>query len=59
MIKLKESGASILLVEQNLHLAREVGDDVAVIDSGKIVRVGPAKEYFEREDLLKSQLGFA
>ena len=59
MLKLKESGASILLVEQNLHLAREVGDDVAVLDSGRIIHVGPAKEYFEREDLFKSQLGLA
>jgi branched-chain amino acid transport system ATP-binding protein len=59
MLKLKQSGASILLVEQNLQLAREVGDDVAIIDGGKIVHAGPADECFARDDLLKAHLGLA
>ncbi|WP_025038458.1 ABC transporter ATP-binding protein [Bradyrhizobium sp. DOA9] len=57
MLKLKESGASILLVEQNLQLAREVGDEVAIIDAGRLVHAGPADECFAREDLLKTHLG--
>jgi branched-chain amino acid transport system ATP-binding protein len=38
--RLKESDATILLVEQNFHMARSVGDDVAVMDDGRIVHTG-------------------
>ena len=57
MVKLKESGASILLVEQNLHLAREVGDEAAIIDGGRIVHEGSSAQCFERDDLLRTHLG--
>ena len=33
-------GATILLVEQNFHAARELGDKVLVMDNGKIVHRG-------------------
>jgi branched-chain amino acid transport system ATP-binding protein len=36
----KQRGATILLVEQNFRVAREVGDLVAVMDNGRIVYAG-------------------
>ena len=39
--ELKRTNTSILLVEQNFAMAREVGDTVAVMDDGRIVHTGP------------------
>jgi branched-chain amino acid transport system ATP-binding protein len=38
--EVKRRGATILLVEQNFHAARELGDAVLVMDNGKIVHRG-------------------
>ncbi|MBB5049693.1 branched-chain amino acid transport system ATP-binding protein [Rhodopseudomonas rhenobacensis] len=38
--ELKRRGATILLVEQNFHAAREIGDAVLVMDNGAIVHRG-------------------
>jgi branched-chain amino acid transport system ATP-binding protein len=38
--ELKRSEASLLVVEQNFHFARSLGDTVAVMDSGRIVHSG-------------------
>ena len=38
--ELKRTATTILLVEQNFALAREVGDTVAVMDDGRIVHTG-------------------
>src|SRR6195256_1263509 len=35
--EIKRKGATILLVEQNFHAARQLGDKVLVMDNGKIV----------------------
>lgn len=40
LLELKKSGTTILMVEQNFHAARSVGDGVAVMDSGRIVHTG-------------------
>jgi branched-chain amino acid transport system ATP-binding protein len=37
---LKKTETTILLVEQNFHMARSVGDDVAVMDDGRVVHTG-------------------
>lgn len=42
--KLKESDTTILLVEQNFHFARQLGDHVVVIDDGRIAHRGTAAE---------------
>jgi branched-chain amino acid transport system ATP-binding protein len=49
--RLKEEGLSILLVEQNVKLAFAVADDVAVLNSGRIVAEGPAAQMRARPDL--------
>src|SRR5439155_21985782 len=38
--EIKRRGATILLVEQNFHAAREIGDGVLVMDNGRIVHRG-------------------
>ena len=38
--EIKRQGATILLVEQNFHAARELGDKVLVMDNGTIVHRG-------------------
>jgi branched-chain amino acid transport system ATP-binding protein len=38
--EVKRRGATILLVEQNFHAARELGDNVLVMDNGMIVHRG-------------------
>jgi branched-chain amino acid transport system ATP-binding protein len=38
--EIKQRGATILLVEQNFHAARELGDAVLVMDNGTIVHRG-------------------
>ncbi len=38
--EIKRHGATILLVEQNFHAARELGDSVLVMDNGTIVHRG-------------------
>jgi branched-chain amino acid transport system ATP-binding protein len=38
--ELKRTGTTMLVVEQNFHFARSLGDTVAVMDSGRIVHAG-------------------
>jgi branched-chain amino acid transport system ATP-binding protein len=40
LTEIKRRGATILLVEQNFHAARELGDTVLVMDNGTIVHRG-------------------
>ena len=38
--EIKRTGVTILIVEQNFRVAREVGDHVRVMDNGRIVHTG-------------------
>ena len=40
LAEIKRRGATILLVEQNFRVAQQLGDDVAVMDNGKIMHRG-------------------
>ena len=57
--QLKQSGVTILLVEQNIHFARQLGDTVAVMDNGVVVHAGSMRELAEDEALQQSLLGLA
>ena len=57
--QLKASGVTVLMVEQNINFARQLGDSVAVMDNGAVVHVGPMKELAEDEALQHSLLGLA
>ena len=57
--QLKASGVTILLVEQNLHFARQLGDTVAVMDDGRVVHAGSMQALAEDEALQQSLLGLS
>jgi branched-chain amino acid transport system ATP-binding protein len=57
--QLKQSGVTILLVEQNINFAKRLGDTVAVMDNGRIVHAGSMKELADNEDLQHELLGLA
>jgi len=50
---------TILLVEQNFFFARALGDQVAVIDDGRIVHAGPMAEMAADDQLQQSLLGLS
>ncbi|MGH6980497.1 MAG: ABC transporter ATP-binding protein, partial [Stellaceae bacterium] len=56
---LKESDTTILLVEQNFHMAASVGDDVAVMDDGRIVHTGAMADLIADEALQHKLLGLS
>jgi branched-chain amino acid transport system ATP-binding protein len=55
-VKLKKE-VTIILVEQNFKLAREVGDICYILDMGRIVHHGSMEEVAENKELLKRHLG--
>jgi branched-chain amino acid transport system ATP-binding protein len=57
--QLKQSGVSILLVEQNINFAKRLGDTVAVMDNGQVVHAGPMAELAANEQLQHELLGLA
>lgn len=56
---LKESGATILLVEQNFNFAKSLGDTVAVMDNGKVVHRGTMAALAADEALQQKLLGLS
>jgi branched-chain amino acid transport system ATP-binding protein len=57
--QLKASGVTILLVEQNIHFAKRLGDQVAVMDNGVVVHAGSMQALAEDEALQRTLLGLA
>jgi len=57
--QLKASGVTILLVEQNIHFAKQLGDSVAVMDNGRVVHAGRMQALAEDTALQQSLLGLA
>ena len=57
--QLKASGVTILLVEQNINFAKQLGDSVAVMDDGRVVHAGRMQTLVEDDALQQSLLGLA
>ena len=57
--QLKAEGVSLLLVEQNLQVAQALGDQVAVMDDGRVVHAGPMSAFMQDESLQQRLLGLA
>ena len=55
--KLKQQGLSILLVEQNAHLALKLVDYVHVMSKGQVVYSGRPEELAGNEDIKSRYLG--
>ena len=54
---LKESGTTILLVEQNAKKALEIADRAYVLETGAITVSGTGKELAESDEIKKAYLG--
>lgn len=52
-----QQGTTVLLVEQNAHMALSIADRAYVIETGKIVLSGTAKELQESEEVKAAYLG--
>lgn len=57
IVRLRNEGLSILLVEQNVPFALKVTDHVHVLSKGKIVNSSPPDELWKREDIKSKYLG--
>ncbi len=57
ILQTRTHGLSILLVEQNLSLALEVGDYFYVLSRGRIAFEGSSAELLAREDVIAEHLG--
>lgn len=57
--QLKESGFSILLVEQNLPMALSVADYVYVMSKGEIVYQSTTEEFRDNEEVKAKYIGVA
>ena len=55
--KLKESGLSIVLVEQNPRLVLDIADDIAILNSGRVAVVSTAADLTRRGVDLTQHLG--
>ena len=55
--EINASGTTILLVEQNAHMALSIAHKAYVLETGRITLSGTAKELAESEDVKKAYLG--
>jgi len=55
--KLRNEGYTILLVEQNVYHALRIADRAYILETGRIVKSGLAKNLLEDEDVKRAYLG--
>ena len=55
--EIREQGTTILLVEQNARMALKVADFAYVLETGRIVMQGPARELADSDEVRKVYLG--
>lgn len=55
--EINESGTTILLVEQNAHMALSIANRAYVLETGRITLSGEAKELAASEEIRKAYLG--
>jgi branched-chain amino acid transport system ATP-binding protein len=57
--ELKATGVTILLVEQNISFAKRLGDNVAVMEDGRVVHAGSMAAFAADEQLQHALMGLA
>ena len=57
ILKLKEAGLTILIVEQNAYQTLKVADYAYVLELGKVSTEGKGSELIEDESLIEAYLG--
>lgn len=55
--EIRNEGRTVFLVEQNAHMALSIADQAYVLETGRIVMDGDAREIMENEDVKKAYLG--
>jgi branched-chain amino acid transport system ATP-binding protein len=55
--EINRTGTTILLVEQNAHMALSIADYAYVLETGRIVLEGPAQELAQSEEVKEAYLG--
>ncbi|MDP1663368.1 MAG: ABC transporter ATP-binding protein [Phycisphaerales bacterium] len=55
--EINQQGVSILLVEQNAHMALQVAHDAVVLETGSVATAGPASELAKSDAIKKAYLG--
>jgi branched-chain amino acid transport system ATP-binding protein len=57
IVEINRQGTSILLVEQNAQMALSIAHRAYVLETGRIVLAGPAKEIAENPQVRTAYLG--
>lgn len=55
--EINAGGTTVLLVEQNAHMALSIAHKAYVLETGRIILAGPAQELAESEEVRKAYLG--
>jgi branched-chain amino acid transport system ATP-binding protein len=55
--EINESGVSILLVEQNAQMALSIADRAYVLETGRVVLSGPARDLMKNPMVKEAYLG--
>ena len=55
--ELRDKGKTIILVEHNMDLIRELSDHIFVLDAGKLLAEGKPEEVLARKDVIEAYLG--
>jgi branched-chain amino acid transport system ATP-binding protein len=55
--QVRASGITVLLVEQDVHIALEHADRGYVLETGRVVLAGPARELLDNPEIQKAYLG--
>ncbi len=55
--EIRSQGVTVLLIEQNAHMALSIADRGYVLETGRITLSGPAKELLANEEVKKAYLG--
>jgi branched-chain amino acid transport system ATP-binding protein len=58
LVKLKERGVTILLVEQRVNATLEITDRAYVMEHGRVVLAGPSSQMKTNEHVRKAYMGF-
>lgn len=55
--EIQQQGTTVLLIEQNAHMALSIADRGYVLETGKVVLEGTGKELLSSEAVKKAYLG--
>lgn len=57
IVRLRDEGKTVLLVEQNARAALAIADRGYVLETGKVILQGPADDLLNNQDVQRAYLG--